>query len=621
MASFFEQQAQARKMTSRLLILFTMAVVSIVASITLLAHVVLEMNAPRQRDVMDNPLHQPRSYGPEATVALLTLFVIGVGTLVRMAQIGGNGTNVALMLGGVPVSPSTQEPGERRLLNVVEEMAIASSVPVPKVFVMKDEGGINAFAAGLSPSQAVIGVTRGTIDSLTRDELQGVVAHEFSHIFNGDMKLNLRLLGVLGGILALATIGRHMMRVRGKNSGGIVMAGLAIFCLGYIGVFFGRLIKAAVSRQREFLADASAVQYTRNPLGIGGALMKIKGAYSNVASSFADEASHMFFGSALNLSSLFATHPPLEQRIERISPMLLKSGGWKARSADDEETVADVDALVSQLNSPASRPATRQILESVGSPQARDLAGAKAFIEHLPEGFLADLREVARSREILCALLLEAEGGSEKQFALIRESLGDIGLAKAQSYWRTMNEDDMKSRLSILQLALPAFRTLPVIEQRSFLVLARELVFADQRFDLFEYVALTIIESQITDKKKRAKHAKPTKNDVSLLLSALAYAGATEMKGSKAAFDQGLKALDEESQRGLEFCPPDQCKFEHLSPVVWRLAHARPETKKGVILASANVIMADQVVSREETELLHAVCAVLEAPLPVMAAG
>lgn len=623
MASFFEQQAQARKMTTRLLILFTMAVVSIIASITLVTHFVLEMNAPRHRDTMSEYGNESRSLGPEVTVALLTLFVIGVGTLVRMAQIGGNGTNVALMLGGVPISPNSQEPGERRLLNVVEEMAIAASVPVPKVFMLQDESGINAFAAGTTPSQAVIGVTRGTVEALTRDELQGVVAHEFSHIFNGDMKLNLRLIGVLGGILALATIGRHMMRARGKDSGGIVAAGFVLFCLGYLGVFFGRLIKAAVSRQREFLADSSAVQYTRNPLGIGGALMKIRGAYSNVGSKYAEEASHMFFGTALNFSSLFATHPPLEQRIERISPALLKSGGWTARSSDAEADETEMNEMVSQLQSRGTQPARKSadVVASVGAPQARDLAGARALIHSLPESLRAELREVSNAREIMSALLLESGGGSEKQLALIRESLGDLSLVKVQNYWRSMNEDGMKNRLSILQLVLPAFRTLDDAQQRSFFVLARELVFADQNFDLFEYVALTIIEAQMTVKKKRAAAGKPTKSDVALVLSAVAYAGAPDIATSKRAFDQSLSAFDESLRRGLDFCPPDQCKFEHLSPAVWRLAHAQPTTKKSLVTACVQVILSDRTVTQEENELLHAVCAALEAPLPVMAAS
>ncbi|MEK7357696.1 MAG: M48 family metallopeptidase, partial [Bdellovibrionota bacterium] len=445
MASFWEQQAQARKNTTGLLFLFALAVVSIVATVTLVAHFAIAVQSSPRRSHDDSypdvysqsGVARPGSDSMtiDGLVACFTLVVIGIGTLVRMAQIGGNGTSVALMLGGIPISQATDDPLERRLMNVVEEMAIASSVPVPKVFIMQNEGGINAFAAGLVPSQAVIGITRGTLESLTRDELQGVIAHEFSHIFNGDMKLNLRLIGVLGGILALATVGRLMMRARGKNSGGIVMAGLGLFILGYLGVFFGRLIKSAVSRQREFLADSSAIQYTRNPLGIGGALMKIRNAFSTVSSPYAEEASHMFFGTALNFSSLFATHPPLEERITRISPTLLKPGAWTAKMPLDEydTTAEDLTSKLAPSPPPKSRP-IEDIVKSVGQPQAQDLLAAQQMIQGLPDVLRTELRRVEHAREILLALLFEPGGGSDKQHTLVRAGLGEASLEKAQQF-------------------------------------------------------------------------------------------------------------------------------------------------------------------------------------------
>ncbi|MES2963355.1 MAG: hypothetical protein V4760_05660, partial [Bdellovibrionota bacterium] len=340
------------------------------------------------------------------------------------------------------------------------------------------------------------------------------------------------------------------------------------------------------------------------------------------SSSFADEASHMFFGSALNFSSLFATHPPLEDRIARISPSLLQGDTWVSRrpeAADDSETAG----LISKIQ-PSVAPRSRgidEIMASVGAPQARDLEAACTLIQSLNPELRDELHRVEHAREILCALLLEPGGGSVKQHVLIREALGESGLAQTLRFLELMGEDGRQHRLSILQLALPAFRAFEPIPQRAFLVLARELVFADQKFDLFEYVALTIIESQTDSRNRRAARLKPTKRDVSLVLSALAYSGSSNVTEAKKAFEAGLLAFNEKSKAGLEFCPPDVCKFEHLSPSVWRLAHAFPDTKKGLIEASARVIMADGKMAREENELLHAVCAVLEAPLPVMAVG
>ncbi|RYE61321.1 MAG: hypothetical protein EOP17_21245, partial [Rhizobiaceae bacterium] len=357
--------------------------------------------------------------------AAITLVIIAIGSLIRMRQLGGSGSEVAILLGGIPVDPATKDPLERRLLNVVEEMAIASGIPVPRVFILRGEAGINAFAAGMRPGEAVIGVTRGTLEQLNRDELQGVVAHEFSHIFNGDMRLNLRLMGVLGGILALTTIGRIMLNTsRGtrsskKDGNAFIFIGFALVAIGFIGVFFARLIKAAVSRQREYLADASAVQYTRNPLGIGGALMKINGMteQSSVTSPFAEEASHMFFGSVKLFSNMMATHPALEERIKRISPQILQAGAWKPRYENptgststmtgseastgmnymDDESLMSAVSPVPQARAPRSQTeaaAARAsaIVDTVGMPGLDDLIAAKDMIAKIPEAVRDQLR-------------------------------------------------------------------------------------------------------------------------------------------------------------------------------------------------------------------------------------
>jgi len=258
--------------------------------------------------------------------AAVTAGIIFVVSIISVAKLADGGSAVAEMIGARRVAPDTRDPLERRLRNVVEEMAIASGVRVPGVYVMDGESGINAFAAGWDVSNSVVAVTRGTLETLTRDELQGVIGHEFSHILNGDMRLNIRLIGVLAGIVFIGSIGEFLMRsVRGsrsRNTGGIFLVGLAIFVIGYIGLFFARLIKAAVSRQREFLADASSVQFTRNPDGIAGALDQIRSASAFIANRYAEEMSHMFFGQSLKLwlGGLFDTHPPIDERIRRVRP-------------------------------------------------------------------------------------------------------------------------------------------------------------------------------------------------------------------------------------------------------------------------------------------------------------
>jgi Zn-dependent protease with chaperone function len=344
---FFEAQEEARRRTRRLVGLFAAAVLAIILAIYIPAHLLAGPGPVGRFD--------PALFG---IVAGGVLLLVGAGSGYRTLQLRRGGPAVAELLGGRRIAPETTDPEERRLVNVVEEMAIASNLPVPAIYIMDDEEGINAFAAGHSPEDAAVAVTRGTLRSLTRDELQGVIAHEFSHILNGDMRLNLRLMGLLFGILLLAVVGRLLLNVRsgparrgGSGSGGgkrggdgrVVLIGLVLILVGYIGVFFGRLIQAAVSRQREFLADAAAVQFTRNPAGIGGALLKIEtsgeggGAGSGVQNPHAEEAGHLFFASNLRRRALrgLATHPPLEERIRRIDPALYQQ--WRRRVAPGGE--------------------------------------------------------------------------------------------------------------------------------------------------------------------------------------------------------------------------------------------------------------------------------------------
>ena len=304
-----------------MVVLFLIAVAAIVAAVDFVLATVylLGMDAPGGE--VPASVHV---WG--AAVTLATIFVV---SLVHVSRLGGGGAAVAAMAGARRVAANTSDPLERRLVNIVEEMAIASGVRVPQVYVMEQESGINAFAAGWDVSGAVVAVTRGALQKLNRDELQGVVGHEFSHILNGDMRLNIRMLGVLAGIVFIGSVGEFGMRRAGEADDARAVAavfavGLALFIIGYIGLFFGRLIKAAVSRQREYLADASAVQFTRNPDGIAGALDQIGGSARGalISARCAEDFSHMFFGESLRqrFGGLLATHPSIEARIKRINP-------------------------------------------------------------------------------------------------------------------------------------------------------------------------------------------------------------------------------------------------------------------------------------------------------------
>jgi len=644
-ANFFEQQAQARSATNRLIVLYVLAVLSIMTVITLSAHVILLAgNTHRAGRYGTIPTDVP--LGADLGIALSVLAVVAIGTFVRMLQIGNSGESVALMLGGIPVDPGTKDPIERRLLNVVEEMAIASGMPVPRVFVLPEEDGINAFAAGLRPGQAVVAVTRGTLEQLTRDELQGVVAHEFSHIFNGDMRLNIRLMGVLGGILAIATIGRLLTYSRSSrssdrdNGNNLALLGFVIFAVGYIGVFFARLIKAAVSRQREYLADASALQFTRNPSGIGGALMKIRGyaPSSQLHTHYAEEASHMFFGSALKFSSLFATHPPLEDRIGRVDPELLKSGVWIAKPALDGSEAPEVAACfpensaISALNSSTSTPRVTTadvstpaaIVSAIGAPSAADVTAARNFLDKIPPS----IRQLSRDRQgavlLVLSLFIESTEIPPEQNAILTASLSAEEVSQIASIRRELATVGEVDRLSLLELSIPPLRQLTESSKSMLLKLGNDLAHADGEVDLYEYVALSLLEHQLMRDLKSRKprpsiSSQQTANDLSILLSSLAYAGADDISAAKHAFDAGVLSLQKSLNMITSFRHLDDCTLEAISASIERLSYLAPDAQRAVIEACVTTILFDGVVSTKESELLRGLCAVLEAPLPALA--
>jgi len=331
---FFEHQRLARRQTRILVLLFILALAAIVVAVNLVAALFWIW-------MQGKGLRGPHAF-PQwffITNTAITAGLILGGTLIELFNLREGGDVVARMAGGRPLQPGTRNLREQRLQNVVAEMALASGIKCPVVYLLNQEQSINAFAAGYDPDQAVVVLTQGALDRLTRDELQGVVAHEFSHILNGDMRLNVRIIGVLFGIQMIAGFGEHLIgsarnfafatrrEERSPPFKVLLLAlGVALFVTGYIGVIFGRMIRAGVSRQREFLADASAVQFTRNPDGIGGALRKIGGLGrrgtpgSHIQHHNAEQLSHLFLGAPRSglVSGLMASHPPIRERLRRI---------------------------------------------------------------------------------------------------------------------------------------------------------------------------------------------------------------------------------------------------------------------------------------------------------------
>lgn len=607
---FFEQQSRAHRKTKWLVGYFLLAVLGIIAVLQVVFALLLG--------------YSPLDPSLLAMVALGVGAAVTLGSVVKTAELSQGGRVVATMLGGQPVPQNTTDLAERRLLNVVEEMAIASGVPVPEIYILPDTT-INAFAAGHAPGDAAIGVTRGCIDLLNRDELQGVIGHEFSHILNGDMRLNIRLIGVLNGILFLAILGGIAMRTaawmpvsggsssREKRDGGnltlvILLAGVALYLAGYIGVFFGKLIKAAVSRQREFLADASAVQFTRNPGGLAGALWKIQSHHSLIQNPRAEEASHLFFGNGLAdpWMALFATHPPVDQRIQAIAP-----------NFQPDETPAAPPEI------PPAPPSKRSASPlRVGiPPDAAGLAQAASLLSGLPEFSRTAAHELHDSCALIYSLLLSDEA-KERQTQLAQLS-GDASLrAETQKFFARRGEIDGHQRIGLVDLAIPTLRHLSAAQYAEFRDNVQRLVASDGQVHLFEYVLqkilvrhLDVFFTRSTGPAVKFSSLLPLLPDVGVLLSALAVVGHPDGHGRDEAFAAGVRELTVKSSSFPLSCDT-QTNLPKFDAALDRVASASPEVKRTILQACAQTVMDDGVMDPLQGELLRAIADTLDCPMP-----
>jgi Zn-dependent protease with chaperone function len=644
---FFERQDHAKRRTRTLVIYFIAAVVSIVAAVYLIVAFALGTQGM-------SGLWNPQLL---LWVSVGTLGVVAAGSLHKMSQLSQGGSVVASMLGGRLIDPNTSDLDERKLLNVVEEMSIASGVPVPEIFVLEDEDGINAFAAGHAQNDAAVGVTRGCMRLLNRDELQGVIAHEFSHILNGDMRLNIHLIGILSGILFLAVIGRMLLysggrggryRSRGGQRGGggggaILLIGLGLLLVGAIGVFFGRLIKSAISRQREYLADSAAVQFTRNPDGLAGALKKIGGLAqgSRLQNPNAEEASHLFFGNGMKESFLgmFSTHPPLEQRIRAIDPTfdgqfpqvsLLKPepgppqivpGASGRRPPFPLPVAAALGASLGGAKRPPPQPPP--VIESIGNPTQGHLDYAAAMLHKLPEPLHAAAHEPFGACALVYCLLLSPDPAARKaQIEQLSARAHPEVFREVQRLLPHTLEMDAALNLPLVDLALPALRHLAPEQYDRFKGSVRHIIVSDQRIDLFEFTLERLILRHLEPHYKTVprtvvqyhslRHLLP---DAERLLSALSHLGHTDKTSAINAFRAGASVLESNGET-LQLRPLSDCGLADIEKALDRLALTSLPLKKRILEAMSRTVVADGRIQQREAELLRAIADSLGCPMP-----
>jgi Zn-dependent protease with chaperone function len=618
---FYSRQAAARRQTRALVLGFILSVAAVVIGLDLVLFTLLasaEQNGPALTPLA----YAAQNPGTAVFCSLLVLAVILLASIFKSMQLRQGGGVVARSLGGVRTDRDTPDLKRKRLHNVVEEMAIASGVPMPEIYVLENEQGINAFAAGHTPANAAIAVTQGALDRLNRDELQGVIAHEFSHVLNGDMRLNVQLMGWLFGLLVIALIGRTVVRFspRSRKGGGaVVMVAIALIVLGYIGLFCGRLLQAAVSRQRERLADASGVQFTRNPDGLKGALVKIAGvpAGSKLGGD-AEQVAHMLF--AAGMRRFFATHPPLAERIRDLDPHFDVST-LKSAAAHALETIPAFDASPSpeSIVSRAVPAEPQEVSAQVGQMDTVHIEHAQALRIALPEELHTFVETSGKGFALVLALLLSRDAAiRERQLAQVaRVVSAEVGAQVIAAAPLAAGLAPMLRLPALLQL-FPALRRLPRETREALAKLANDLIRADARIEVFEFCLAQLLATLLKDEiEARAPHGNLTlidsEQELHVLFAVLARFGTASEAEARRAYEAGLHRVL--PRQRPEFAVIDDWPTQ-LAAALGRLEKLHPFAKKAVIEGLVCTVAHDAMLNVSEAELLRTVCAILHCPLP-----
>ena len=650
--NFFECQDRARTNTKKLVFVFGLCVLSIITIVNLM--VMLVLSTPKHKNITYNFHDFINQFDPKLflIIGLPVLFVLTIVGLSKKRELSIGGKAIAQQLDGRLISANTTDPKERQLLNVVEEVAIASGVVNPPVFVI-NELGINAFAAGFDINDAVIGITRGAIDHLNRDELQGVIAHEFSHIFNSDMRLNITLISLLHSIMFIGSSGYYILRSvggsRSKSDGNILvlLIGLGLLIIGYVGTFFGNLIKAFINKQREYLADASAVQFTRNNLGIASALKKIGGLYegSKISNPQAAEISHMFFASGV--SSLFATHPPLSARILMLDP------SWDGEFISSENNKAVATNSSATNNSPwnfynqtsnkkgvdyndsshpniesghekkrmSFAPMAHNMIQNIGNIDKESIAQAHDLISSIPEDIKNATSNPFSARAVIYSLIMVEGAFYQKQLQILQTDPDQEVFKLTNKLYPEVNKMDKKLRLTIIELSASSLKQLSSAQYQSFKKNIKLLISIDSKVDLFEWSLVKILFNALDRgfskefiEKKSHYNLQAIKNEASLFLSLMSHTASDNEEEARQDFKS---ATINQNLIGFSFVSKNEITIQALNNAILKLEELNPLEKQRLLNACAGCMGEQEASFLEAGLLLRAFSATLKCPIPL----
>jgi Zn-dependent protease with chaperone function len=635
--NFFEHQEKARKKTASLVFYFILAIILIILSIDILAIGLIAYSKQEYYYPLTNMGYQ---LNKEALIQLATtttlivspviIATILLGTFLKLAALSNGGISVAEMVGATPIDPATNNFLEKRFINVVEEMSIASGISIPRLYVMENEPAINAFVAGINPDDTVMVVTKGALNQLSREELQGVVGHEFSHIFNSDMHVSLRLMGILGGLLLIGQLGFFLLRFVGignprsrsddRSDGRIIVAimalGIGLLVIGYIGLFFGRLIKAGVSRQRELLADASSVQYTRNPQGIIFALKRIKQSESGskLATKNVEDISHICFCPPrwVMFSNLLATHPPLADRIKILDP--------DNQYPDPPKLSSQVEPIAQkkQVQAPimgamvGAAVLASQVKQSIGNPTDDHVTLAQQLIAAIPEELLQLAHDTDKVELLYYALLLTSDPANTIATIISTEAAQQVN-----QYAKIIATLPASVQLPLIDISLPTFKSLAIDKRQQIMQNMKQLV-AQSKENLFQFMLITLVEKAAQDKTKVSNQGKyqdftPVMNEISTLIAHLVATTKEDPQHQESLF---AKIMKEFTSQPISFSSINITEHLQLPAILAKLNMLNPLCKQTLIHACIECIEDDKQINLVEAELVRAIAASLDCPIP-----
>lgn len=618
---FFREQDIARRNTRLLTGLFCLAVLALIVITNLLFVGFLIFESSGGGSAYGSAIDWESFFAVGAVVAL----IVGAVVLVNWLNFARGGKQVAAALGGRLVQPGSGDASEQRAANIVQEMALAANMPAPSLFVLDEEPGINAFAAGTSPANAVVAVTRGALTTLNRDQLQGVIGHEFSHILNGDMRLSIRLAAMLRGITFIGDVGSLLLRSashrrrygsssKNDGRGALLAIGLGLYLIGLLGGLMAGLIKSAISKQKEYLADASAVQFTRNPEGIGNALKIIGGhaAGTFVETARAEEMSHLFFGQVKHrLWSGFATHPPIEERIERIDPQW--DGQFLAPSSTEINEFRD---------EPSDDPGHQAALGAIAvaataiATSTSDI-GAPALNSRIDDAsqLLDETQNPLGAMALVLALAWDPAHNGTQESAVVAADID--GLADLVRRWRgPLRLRSPAQRLHVLELCLPTLRGLSEDQYRTFRELLLSWISADGKTTLSEWCLFQMVRHYLDTELLGARPARPKYRNLTSVSSELAIALGTLAHLTEEDTERAFQRGEDFLQLTLIMPPVRSLSVAQFGEAADTLAACYPLNKVRILKAMAAVAADDGDISGLEIILVKAMAMVMDCPVP-----